>query len=239
MKRKLLRLLVCPKCHGQLDCAAAEGGDDNDIYSGMLVCQQCKGNYPIVRGIPRFVSDDKHASSFGYQWNRFKSVQIDSLNGTRLSEKRFYSETGWHDDLLNGAWVVDAGCGAGRFLEVVSRSKCEAVGVDISSAIDAAAETLANRSNVHLVQASIDQMPFASGAFDACYCIGVIQHTPDPGEALRSLPRLLKPNGLFAVTIYERRRWTLLHMKYLIRPITKRFKQPMLLSLIKGSKGTR
>jgi SAM-dependent methyltransferase len=86
-----------------------------------------------------------------------------------------------------------------------------------------------------LVQASLEELPFAGGVFDACYCIGVIQHTPDPRRALKSLPRLLKPDGLFAVTIYERRRWTLLHMKYLIRPITKRFRQTTLLSLIKVS----
>ncbi len=235
MRRKLLKVLVCPKCQAELECTATEGSDDGDICTGMLLCQRCKGSYPILRGIPRFVSDEQHASSFGYQWNQFRSLQIDSLNGTRLSEKRFYSETGWHDDWLKGAWVIDAGCGAGRFLEVVSRTDCEAVGVDISSAIDAAAQILAGRPNVHLVQASLEELPFAAGVFDACYCIGVIQHTPAPRRALKSLPRLLKPNGLFAVTIYERRRWTLLHMKYLIRPITKRFKQTTLLSLIKGS----
>ena len=234
MKTKLLEVLACPKCLSGLSCAAAETRPDGEIESGSLRCSGCAAEYPVRGGIPRFVGAENYATSFGYQWNRFKSEQIDAVNKTGLSEERFYAETGWGKDWLRGKWVLDVGCGAGRFLEVVSREGCEAVGVDLSEATDAARETLSARPNVHVVQASIYELPFRPASFDACYCIGVIQHTPDPAESLRSLPRVVKAGGRIAVTIYERKPWTKLNTKYLIRPVTKRLNKKVLLYAIKG-----
>lgn len=233
MQVKLLQLIVCPKCLGKLTCDTENLGPDDDIKSGTLNCAGCQRVYSIVRGIPRFVTTDNYASSFGYQWNTFKGEQVDSINGTKLSTNRFYKETKWSPEWMRGKWILDAGCGAGRFLDVASHNDCEVVGVDITNSTDAARHTLGNRRNVHLVQASIYELPFRSGMFDACYCIGVIQHTPSPTRALRSLPRILKENGRLAVTIYERKKWTLLNTKYVIRPLTKRLNQKLLMNVIK------
>jgi len=108
------------------------------------------------------------------------------------------------------------------------------VGVDLSEAVDASAVTMHGRHNVHLVQADLYQLPFVSGAFDACYCIGVIQHTPDPEKALASLPRILKPGGQIAVTIYERKLRTLWNGKYLMRPLIKKLDKRTVLMAIKA-----
>jgi SAM-dependent methyltransferase len=108
----------------------------------------------------------------------------------------------------------------------------EVVGVDISSAIDAAAVTVAGRANVHLVQASVYELPFKPGVFDLCYSIGVIQHTPQPSLAVESLPRVVKDSGRLVLTIYERKPWTYLNAKYLVRPLTKRMNQKLLLQMI-------
>lgn len=135
---------------------------------------------------------------------------------------------------MKDKWILDAGCGAGRFLDVASTNDCQVVGVDISNATDAARATLGDRKNLHLVQASLYELPFRREVFDGCYCIGVIQHTPNPQAALRALPRILKRGGRLAVTIYERKRWTLFNTKYLARPVTKRLNQKILLKTIKG-----
>jgi ubiquinone/menaquinone biosynthesis C-methylase UbiE len=208
---------------------------DGDVLTGSLECAQCQKSYQIKDGIPRFVPGDNYAASFGYQWNRFKLEQIDSANGTKLSTTRFYSETAWTQDWLKGKWVLDAGCGAGRFLDVASDSEAEVVGLDISSAIDAARANLAGRTNVHFVQASIYEPPFRSGTFDGCYCIGVVQHTPDPQRTMRTLPRVLSQGGRIAITAYERKLWTMLYAKYLLRPLTKRVDKQKLLSGIRGA----
>lgn len=233
MRLKLLEVLACPKCGGGLSCGDGAGAAREEIESGELVCEGCGVAYPVRAGIPRFVPEDNYAASFGYQWNLFKSEQLDSVNGTGLSEARLFSETGWTREWMEGKWVLDAGCGAGRFLDVASQTGAEVVGVDISNAVDAAGASLKGRERLHLVQASIYELPFRPGAFDACYCIGVIQHTPDPLRAVRSLPRVLREGGRIALTIYERRRWTMLYSKYLLRPLTKRLSKERLLAGIR------
>jgi len=233
MQLKLLDILACPKCMGELNCLSTEIHPDHEVVSGSLECKSCKSVYPIRSSIPRFILEDNYASSFGFQWNCFKFEQIDTDTSQKSSEDRFYAETGWNNEWMNGKWILDAGCGAGRFLDIASRSSCEVVGIDISNAVDAAAVTMRGRRNVHLVQASVYELPFKSSVFDACYSIGVIQHTPDPSKAIQSLPRLLKKDGEIALTIYERKSWTLLNAKYLTRPLTKRMNQRVLLLLIK------
>ncbi len=181
---KLVDVLACPTCLGELTCVADETSESGEIEKGSLKCQQCGKTYPIKHGIPRFVPEDNYAASFGYQWNRFRSQQIDSVNGTDISKKRFYSETGWTTDWLHGKWILDGGCGAGRFLDIASKNDCEVVGIDISTATDAARATLIERKNVHLVQGSIYEMPFRPQAFDGCYSIGSVHEAGRQDQAL-------------------------------------------------------
>ncbi|HMU32515.1 MAG TPA: methyltransferase domain-containing protein [Pyrinomonadaceae bacterium] len=230
MKRHLLEILACPKCTDELRSSS----NDENISEGSLTCVGCGEDFPVTNGIPRFVPQDNYASSFGYQWNLFRKVQLDSYNGTTLSADRLWNETGWTPDELSGKWVLDVGCGAGRFLDAVSRSDGEIVGIDISNAIDASQENLTDRENIHFVQASIYDLPFREGAFDRVYCIGVVQHTPDRDKTLRSIAAMVKPDGKVALTIYPRRPWTKLFSKYWLRPITKRMRKETLLKLIQG-----
>ncbi|HEV7643234.1 MAG TPA: methyltransferase domain-containing protein [Pyrinomonadaceae bacterium] len=236
MRRKLLELLCCPKCFGELNCIAdpSDIAEADEIIAGKLQCSGCKAEYLIKDSIPRFVPQDNYAESFGYQWNLFSRTQLDSYNGTEQSANRFYSETGWTKESLQGKWILDAGCGAGRFLDVASQNECDVVGIDLSSAIDASRKNLEGRKNVHLVQASIYELPFRKGAFDGCYCIGVIQHTPDPQKTVSALPQFVKKDGDIVVTIYERKPWTYLFCKYWYRPVTRKMKKESLLRMIRA-----
>lgn len=230
MKSSLMKILACPKCKGELVADVSE----SDITTGTLECMNCKRGFPVVNGIPRFVEPENYASSFGFQWNLFRKEQIDSFNGTTLSADRFWSETEWTEEKLAGKWILDAGCGAGRFLDVSGQTEAEVVGIDLSNAIDAAKGNLAGRENVNFVQASIYELPFREGTFDNVYCIGVVQHTPDREKTLSSLSEMVKEGGELAVTIYPRKPWTKLYSKYWFRPITKRLKKETLLGLIRG-----
>ncbi len=233
MNLELLKILRCPSCRHELNCLPEKISAKNLIIEGKLQCVHCSKNYPIVRSIPRFVPMENYAASFGYQWNLYKYTQVDKYSKANFSEQRFFSETGWSRENTKNNWILDAGCGNGRFIEVCSKLDCQIVGLDISSAIDAAGELFHDRENVHLVQASIFDLPFADESFDKCYSIGVIQHTPDPKKAVDSLPRVIKKEGALVLTIYERKPWTLLYSKYWLRPITKRMNQKVLLWMIK------
>ena len=112
MHLKLLDLLVCPKCMGDLKCISTETHIDHEVVSGSLECKSCKCVYPIRSSIPRFVTENNYATSFGFQWNLFKFEQIDANTDEKSSENRFYSETDWTSQWMDGKWILDAGCGA-------------------------------------------------------------------------------------------------------------------------------
>jgi uncharacterized protein len=55
MRRKLLDILCCPTCKGDLRLQVAEE-NDREIVEGTLTCSQCKVDYPIHEGIPNLLS---------------------------------------------------------------------------------------------------------------------------------------------------------------------------------------
>lgn len=227
MLENVLEVLAEPGTGAELTLRV-DRHEGSTIVEGSLVSQQTGRAYPIVRGIPRFVSSDNYAASFGAQWNQFQRTQLDSDTGASISRQRFDDETGWTESDLKGKWCLDAGCGAGRFAEVAASKGANLVAMDFSSAIDAAAKTLEGYPNVNLVQGNLLEPPIKFGAFDYSYCIGVIQHTPDPELATHNAVAAAKVGGEFCLTIYARRPWTKLNAKYLIRPLTKRLPQPLL-----------
>ena len=131
-----------------------------------------------------------------------KCLQIDSLNGTTQSEDGFRLKTGLAPADVCGRVVLDAGVGAGRYAEVMARWGAEVVGVDLTRAIDAAAQNLQGRPTVQLVQADIFALPFRDQTFDIAYSIGVLHHTPDTAAAFRRVAAVVKKGGQLAVYIY-------------------------------------
>ena len=202
MTPRLLGLLVCPACKGELVLRAA-GSAAGDIQTGSLTCAPCAAAYPIVRGIPRFVGQDAYAESFGDEWHRFRTVQLDSANGTTESQDAFALKTGMGPADVRGRLVLDAGVGAGRYAEVMARWGAEVVGVDLTRAVDAAAENLRPWPAVHLVQADIFALPFRDETFDVAYSIGVLHHTPDTAAAFRRVAAMVKKGGQLAVYVYH------------------------------------
>jgi 2-polyprenyl-3-methyl-5-hydroxy-6-metoxy-1,4-benzoquinol methylase/uncharacterized protein YbaR (Trm112 family) len=224
MDKVFLNLLRCPQCGAPFEPIPEIHRVDSTVY---LYCSANRHVYRVIRGIPRFVDAGNYANSFSFQWNKFSRVQLDSWNGTKFSDERFRSITGWTADDLQGKLVLDAGCGAGRFSEVAIQMRARLAAFDLSEAVDAWSENVSSPSAV-VFQASIFSPPFAPRSFDYVYCIGVIQHTPDPVLAIRSLCKLVKPGGSIGLWIYERD-WKsyvgTLGFKYTLRPLFSRLTQ--------------
>lgn len=223
MERGLLKLLCCPQCGGEL----AEHGS-------ALHCA-CGNEYPVIDGIPRFVPSDNYAASFGIQWNTFRRTQLDSFSGVPISRNRFFNFTGWTPESLEGALVLDVGCGAGRFTEIALSCGGRVVAMDYSRAVDACRANHEQHPGLMLVQADIYSMPFRTGAFDFVYCLGVLQHTPDVQRAFLSLPRVLRTGGRLAVDVYPKLRGNWLWPKYWLRPITTRLPSSVLFPAVRAA----
>jgi len=201
VKPRLREILVCPACKGDLSLRQDQVSGD-EIVAGALACAPCRTSYPIRAGIPRFTGQDAYAESFGDEWHRFRTVQIDSLNGTTESQDGFRLKTGLSPDDVRDRLVLDAGVGAGRYAEVVALWGAEVVGVDLTRAVDAAAQNLQGYPTAHLVQADIFALPFREQTFDIAYSIGVLHHTPDTAAAFRRVAAVLRKGGQLAVYIY-------------------------------------
>lgn len=193
MDQNFVSLLICPACKRDL---SVEGET-----------LRCAGGhtYPVVRGVPRFVSSDGYAANFGFEWNRHNKTQLDT-QARHESEATFKEKTGFQPQDLAGKLVLDVGCGMGRFSDVASRWGATVVGIDLTSAVDAAYENIGRRENVHLAQADIFALPFRDQTFDFIFSLGVLHHTPNTRAAFEQLPRLLKPGGRIAIWVYAKMR---------------------------------
>ena len=120
--------------------------------------------------------------------------------------------------------MLEIGCGAGRFTEVLVEAGAEVWAVDASSAVDAARANVGDRAQ--FAQADLFDLPFEHGAFDRVLCYGVLQHTPDPRAAFLTA---CEYGEVIAADVYRTQpyvdRWS---AKRLWRPLTTRVPLGML-----------
>jgi SAM-dependent methyltransferase len=221
VRRRALDVLACPQCEGTLNLASFTDEDclNNEVIEGQLDCKVCHTLVPIVRCIPRFVPSESYASSFGFQWNRFDRLQVDTVMHNDLSRDRFYATTGWPAH-LEGQRILEAGCGSGRFTELALETGAEVHSFDLSSAVEAAWRNNAGKPNLTMFQASIYQIPLRKQYFDKIFCMGVLQHCPDVGGAFRSLLPFLRPGGEVVIDVYEKP-GGFPPLKYIARPFLR------------------
>jgi SAM-dependent methyltransferase len=199
LKRALLAWLRCPVCRG---CLEVGGEQLESIESGQLRCANGHA-FPVVSGVPRFVGTDAYTRSFSYEWNRFRLTQLDSHTGRTDTRDRLQASLNFPLEDLAGKLVLDAGCGMGRFAEIVHRFGGEYIGLDYSFAIDAAYANAGHLHGVHFIQADLFELPFGDGVFDLVMSLGVLHHTPDPRRAFASIGRVVRPGGQLTITVYD------------------------------------
>ena len=56
---KLLEILVCPVCKGELELKVEEE-NEQEIVAGSLYCRRCEVHYPILETVPNLLPPDKH-----------------------------------------------------------------------------------------------------------------------------------------------------------------------------------
>ena len=222
----------CPKSGSKLILQDSIEGRNGRIESGKLLSESCGAEYIIHNYIPRFVPESNYADNFGLQWNRFSKTQLDSFSGIPISSSRFWKATGWQPQSLKDRWVLDIGCGSGRFAEIALEAGAHVIALDYSTAVDACWDNLRHHERLYVVQGDIFSLPFKKGTFDYIYCFGVMQHTPNVEAAFKSIPYFCSVGGRVAVDFYWRRLRTMLHVKYLLRPFTSRLEQEKLFYII-------
>ena len=170
-----------------------------------LVCAR-EHEWSVEGGIPRMVRDrHNYADAFGLQWKTFRKTQLDSHCGLDISlrrARRCIGADAWaflHDGPKE---VLEAGCGAGRFTEVLLATEARVTSVDLSDAVEANQDNFPHDDRHRVLQADLLQLPFAPGQFDMVFCLGVVQHTPSPERTMAALFAQVRAGGWLIVDHY-------------------------------------
>jgi len=121
-------------------------------------------------------------AAFNAQQARYEVI---AREGARVAHIREKVERFVENRHLSGARVLDVGSGEGSLQDIVE----DYTGLDISA-------TARAKYHKPFVQADARAMPFPDGEFDAVWTIFVLEHVPNPEQALREIRRVLKPGGL-------------------------------------------
>lgn len=236
MKEKLLELLACPTCGGDLFMTYVGKYEEKEIIDGLMACRKCEREYKVVRGVPRFadlgkIESDKAetAENFGWQWTHF----------TQEDERYAEQFKGWlqpvQPDFFKDKIVLEGGCGKGRHTKLAAEwGAKEVVGIDLGDGVESAFALTRDLPNAHIIQCDIFKLPLKK-IFDYAFSVGVLHHTPDPRKAFLSLGGKVKSGGHISAWVYgaENNEWIV----KLVNPVRERFtskmSQPMLYQLSK------
>jgi SAM-dependent methyltransferase len=99
--------------------------------------------------------------------------------------------------------ILDAPCGRGFYLNMFRyASNCRLVGLELDTdVIGKAQHHVGHLPQMMLNHASIYAMPYADNSFDAVIMSEVLEHLDDDVAGLREAYRVVKPNGVVAITV--------------------------------------
>lgn len=213
MKRNLLDIICCPDCHGVISLKNAIT-NEYEIVSGVLFCQRCDVQYPILDGLPVFIKDigkmGRTKKSFGKQWvwQNKKLFERDTIYGLNEIEEIQDFENIFNLKLNNLAnkIILDAGCGSGRLTTNIGKiaKNSTIIGVDIGEGARVAYKNSKELENVHIIQCNLLKLPFKYTLFDYIWSEGVIHHTPNSYQTFKTLDNLLVEGGKMYVWLYPK-----------------------------------
>lgn len=108
---------------------------------------------------------------------------------------------------LDGAQVLDVGCGGGLLSEALAGAGARTTAIDLAPDLIKIAKLHQLESGVQVdyreqsAESLASQMP---GAFDAITCMEMLEHVPDPAAILRACATLLKPGGSLFISTLNR-----------------------------------
>jgi len=96
--------------------------------------------------------------------------------------------------------ILEAGCGLGRIIIYLSKGGYNIEGIELNE--DAVRKVKDFDKNLKIIVGDILKMSYEDNSFDAVISLGVIEHFEEgPQKALKEMHRILKPGGIFFVTV--------------------------------------
>lgn len=105
-----------------------------------------------------------------------------------------------------GKRVLEIGCGMGSMASFWAKQGAEVTAIDLAPFSVAMTKRRFEVMNLSgkIMQADGRTLPFADGQFDYVYSWGVLHHSPNLGQSLAEMMRVLRPGGEFGLMLYHR-----------------------------------
>jgi ubiquinone/menaquinone biosynthesis C-methylase UbiE len=134
------------------------------------------------------------------------NAEADGYDELYSDEQRTKCELAFRRIVFCGAdRIVDCGCGTGIFLEKVAGRVQFAVGVDLSpKMLERAKLRLGQISNVELVCADSDFLPFSEGTFRHVFMFTVLPGHTDWSYTISEALRVLRRHGIMTLSVLKK-----------------------------------
>lgn len=213
---------VCEKYCAQEDRLFQEEDDGPDadrcrecheveIETARLRCPECGDVFEVEQGIPRLLyrlegtagAEDKHKEM------RARDSQAQKYDSLAFLKLLSAVEIPMTMELLkpeSSDLVVELGAGTGRLTARVAQSARFTIAVDFSVESLSLSKRKCRAGNVGWLQADINRLPLRDDVADKLLSCQVFEHLP--GVSVRNMAidesaRILKPRGIFAISIYR------------------------------------
>jgi len=211
---------ACPKCKRSLRSA-----------ENTLNCGECGRTYPILGGIPDFLSGDLQANlapvhggtssttTIGrmarqmdffapiYESRLFVSLLL-GLSGVRGDRYGFTGRiASFHSQTLMGiaGSVLDVACGPATYSRRIASPSREVYGIDISLGMLRQGRAYIERDKLQgvcLARARVEELPFENAVFAGAVCSGSLHLFADTVLSLREIARTLKAGAPLSVQTF-------------------------------------
>lgn len=95
---------------------------------------------------------------------------------------------------LEGAQLLDVGCGGGIFAEAMAKRGARVTGIDLSEKALRVAQLHLHESGLPIRYEKSAVEDYA-GEFDIVTCLELLEHVPDPASMVAACARLVRPGG--------------------------------------------
>ena len=121
----------------------------------------------ILKEIPRFITSKiSYAEMWGKQWSIYQRTQFDSSTKTNLSKSRLELILGFNVEKLKNKNILEIGAGAGRFTEILLKSKANVHVIDATKAVECNYKNnkeISKKYNTKLILVQIYLFPYTFG----------------------------------------------------------------------------
>jgi 2-polyprenyl-6-hydroxyphenyl methylase/3-demethylubiquinone-9 3-methyltransferase len=111
---------------------------------------------------------------------------------------------------LEGARILDIGCGGGLVAEQFAKRGANVTGLDLSEGALRTARDHAAASGLHIhyERGPAEELPFGDGLFDAVVCADCLEHVDDLERVIAQVSRVLRSGGVFCYDTVNRNLWS-------------------------------